>query len=104
MPEMDFTKVNFKNMDLAAKDYEDIVKAFDQALDDLVAKLLQQLEENWDGDVEGAKAEFMRFKTKWDNAAATMSTNLVELRGAVQIANQNYQAAEARNKAMWYDG
>ncbi|GAA3719202.1 hypothetical protein GCM10022224_101330 [Nonomuraea antimicrobica] len=101
--ELDFTKVNFGQMQLAADDYLAILASFERATDELLVKLEQELADHWVGP-GGAKEFFQEHERKWDAAAAKMRFNLEELRRAVEIANENYRAAEARNKSMWYDG
>ncbi|MEV4110560.1 WXG100 family type VII secretion target [Nonomuraea sp. NPDC049695] len=99
--ELDFTKVNFGHMELAQGDFVKILGSFEKATDDLVARLKTDLGSHWEG---GAEEFFRQHEVKWNQAAAQMRSQLDELQKAVQIANENYRAAENRNKSMWYDG
>ncbi|MEV0233321.1 WXG100 family type VII secretion target [Nonomuraea sp. NPDC050786] len=99
--ELDFTKVNFGHMELAQGDFVKILGSFEKATDDLLARLKTDLGSHWEG---GAEEFFRQHEAKWNQAAATMRSQLDELQKAVQIANENYRAAENRNKSMWYDG
>ncbi|TDC02130.1 hypothetical protein E1267_30095 [Nonomuraea longispora] len=99
--ELDFTKVNFGQMDLAQQDFVKILGSFEKATDDLLIKLRTELDGHWEG---GAEEFFRQHEQKWNQAEAQMQLQLNELQRAVQIANENYRAAEARNKAIWYDG
>jgi WXG100 family type VII secretion target len=99
--ELDFTKVNFGQMELAQSDFITILGSFEKATDELLVKLKNELGAHWHGAAEGF---FRQHEVKWNEAAARMRTNLDELQKAVQIANENYRAAENRNKSIWYDG
>ncbi|MGI5485982.1 WXG100 family type VII secretion target [Microtetraspora malaysiensis] len=101
--ELDFTKVNFGHMDLAQEDFVKILGDFEQATSDLIAKLAQDLGGHWEGD-DGAEAFFREHQRKWDAAATKMRSQLDEMQRAIQIANENYKAAEIRNKSMWVNG
>ncbi|MEV0967300.1 WXG100 family type VII secretion target [Microtetraspora glauca] len=101
--ELDFTKVNFGQMELAQSDIINILKSFEEATANLITKLQQDLAGHWDGD-GGAEAFFREHQQKWDAQATQMRGQLDEIQRAIQIANENYKAAEARNKAMWVNG
>ncbi|WP_067172439.1 WXG100 family type VII secretion target [Microtetraspora niveoalba] len=101
--ELDFTKVNFGHMELAQGDIVNILKSFEQATADLLTKLQQDLAGHWDGD-DGAEAFFREHQRKWDASAVKMRSQLDEIQRAIQIATENYRAAEHRNKSMWVNG
>ncbi|MFG1703421.1 WXG100 family type VII secretion target [Nonomuraea sp. M3C6] len=101
--ELDFTKVNFGQMELAQGDIISILGSFERATDDLLVKLKQDLAGHWEGP-GGAEEFFRQHEVKWQQAAAQMRSHLNELQSAVQIANENYRAAENRNRAIWVDG
>ncbi|MEU5864820.1 MULTISPECIES: WXG100 family type VII secretion target [unclassified Nonomuraea] len=101
--ELDFTKVNFGHMELAQGDFIKILGSFEKATDDLMTRLKNDLAGHWEGP-DGAETFFRQHETKWQAAAAQMRGQLDELQKAVQIANENYRAAENRNKSIWYDG
>ncbi|MER7501183.1 WXG100 family type VII secretion target [Nonomuraea pusilla] len=100
--ELDFTKVNFGHMDLAQADLVQIMGLFEKATSDLMAQLEQDLQGHWEGP-GGAEATFRQHQRGWDEAAAKMRGQLDELQKAIQIANENYRAAERRNTAIWMD-
>ncbi|GGT15335.1 WXG100 family type VII secretion target [Nonomuraea spiralis] len=101
--ELDFTKVNFGHMELAQSDFIKILGSFEKATEDLMVRLQTDLVGHWEGS-DGAETFFRKHEAKWRDAAAQMRTQLDELQKAVQIANENYRAAENRNKSIWYDG
>ncbi|WP_336207649.1 WXG100 family type VII secretion target [Nonomuraea sp. LPB2021202275-12-8] len=99
--ELDFTRVNFGQMDLAQQDFVKIIAAFETKIDWLMTQLKTDLGTAWSGV---AKATFEDHERRWNAEAAKMRSQLDELQKAVLIANENYRAAENRNKAMWYNG
>ncbi|SEM05388.1 WXG100 family type VII secretion target [Nonomuraea pusilla] len=100
--ELDFTKVNFGHMELAQADLVKIMGLFEKATSDLMTQLEQDLRGRWEGP-EGAEGFFRKHQKDWDEAAAKMRGQLDELQKAIQIANENYRAAERRNTAIWMD-
>ncbi|MEV4392064.1 WXG100 family type VII secretion target [Nonomuraea sp. NPDC049607] len=101
--ELDFTKVNFGHMELAQEDFIKILGSFEKATQDLMTRLQTDLKGHWEGP-DGAETWFREREKKWQGAATQMRGQLDELQKAVQIANENYRAAENRNKSIWYDG
>ena len=101
--ELDFTKVNFGHMELAQGDFVKILGSFEKATDDLMTRLKTDLAGHWEGP-NGAESFFRQHEQKWQAAAAQMRAHLDELQKAVQIANENYRAAENRNTSIWVDG
>ncbi|MEV7009921.1 hypothetical protein [Streptosporangium sp. NPDC051022] len=94
----DYTKVNFVEMENAELGLLQVVTAMDKATDDLIVKLQQVLGEHWAGD---AANFFEEHRKIWDAAEQEMGRQLGEAAKALGVANANYKAAEARNKAIW---
>ncbi|MER7129968.1 WXG100 family type VII secretion target [Streptosporangium saharense] len=94
----DYTKVNFVEMEKAELGLLQVVTAMDKATDDLITKLQQVLGEHWAGD---AAHFFEEHRKIWDAAEQEMGRQLNEAAKALGTANENYKAAEARNKAIW---
>jgi uncharacterized protein YukE len=90
-------------MELAQEDYVKILGSFEKATDDLLARLKTDLAGHWEGP-DGAESFFREHEKKWQAAAVQMRSQLDELQKAVQIANENYRAAENRNRSIWVDG
>ncbi|MBF8185449.1 WXG100 family type VII secretion target [Nonomuraea sp. K274] len=101
--ELDFTKVNFGQMEMAEGDYVKILGSFERATDELLVKLKNELTGHWEGP-GGAEEYFRQHEQRWQAAADQMRTQLDELRTALRIANENYRMAENRNKSIWADG
>ena len=78
--ELDFTKVNFGQMELAQSDMISILGSFERATDDLITKLKQELAGHWEGP-GGAEEYFRQHEEKWNVAAANMRLHLNELQG-----------------------
>ncbi|MFI6450091.1 WXG100 family type VII secretion target [Streptosporangium amethystogenes] len=94
----DYTKVNFVQMELAQENLLKVVTAMDKATDDLITKLAVLLGNKWEG---GAANYFEDHRKIWDAAEREMGTQLNSAVAALGTANENYRAAEARNKAIW---
>ncbi|MEU6738096.1 WXG100 family type VII secretion target [Streptosporangium sandarakinum] len=98
-PAGDYTKVDFGHMERVQEQLLKVVTDMDKATDDLVTKLRQTLgEQAWAG---GAANFFEEHRAKWDRAEQEMGRQLHEAAVALGVANDNYRAAEARNKAIW---
>ncbi|GLW05010.1 hypothetical protein Misp01_01400 [Microtetraspora sp. NBRC 13810] len=92
-------KVNFGAMEETQIGLLNVVTAMDKATDDLITQLKVVLgDEAWQG---GAAEFFEQHRVKWNAAEAEMGRQLGEAARALGVANENYRAAEARNKAIW---
>ncbi|WP_037970754.1 WXG100 family type VII secretion target [Streptosporangium amethystogenes] len=94
----DYTKVNFVQMELAQEGLLKVVTAMDKATDDLITKLAAVLGGSWEG---GAANFFEDHRKIWDAAEREMGNQLNSAVAALGTANENYKAAEARNRAIW---
>lgn len=94
----DYTKVNFVQMELAQEGLLKVVTAMDKATDDLITKLAAVLGNSWEG---GAANFFEDHRKIWDAAEREMGNQLNSAVAALGTANENYKAAEARNRAIW---
>ncbi|GAT67594.1 WXG100 family type VII secretion target [Planomonospora sp. ID91781] len=94
----DYTKVNFVQMEQAQLGLLKVVSNMDKATDELIRKLQEVLGDNWAGD---AANFFEEHRKIWDAAEQEMGRQLNEAAVALGTANENYKAAEARNRAIW---
>ncbi|WP_157252320.1 WXG100 family type VII secretion target [Nonomuraea typhae] len=93
-----YTKVNFAQMERVTTQFLRIITALDKETDDLMKNLEAKLGASWEGPV---KEYFEGHRRLWDQKEKEMAAKLGEARKALGIASENYQAAEARNRAMW---
>ncbi|MET8049370.1 MULTISPECIES: WXG100 family type VII secretion target [unclassified Streptosporangium] len=101
MSDSDYTKVNFVQMEQAQEGLLRVVTAMDTATDQLITKLQEVLGDSWAGD---AATYFEDHRKIWDAAEQEMGRQLNIAAVALGTANENYRAAEARNKAIWSSG
>jgi uncharacterized protein YukE len=94
----DYTKVNFVQMEQTQLGLLKVVSDMDKATDELIRKLQEVLGDNWAGD---AANFFEEHRKIWDAAEQEMGRQLNEAAVALGTANENYKAAEARNRAIW---
>lgn len=96
----DHTFVKFGSMELAYEELKKVVTELDRATDDLYADIQKELGASWEGDAE---AFFTEKKNQWNEHERAMGQQLFKAAEAVSVAKGNYQAAEARNIAIWTD-
>jgi uncharacterized protein YukE len=77
-----------------------VVKQLDTKTDELYREVRATLGDEWEGEV---RTIFEEGKAKWDKAEVEMVNQLNQAAQAIGVANSNYQAAEARNRAIWMD-
>ncbi|MFJ2030182.1 WXG100 family type VII secretion target [Streptosporangium sp. NPDC087985] len=94
----DYTRVNFTQMENTREALLGVVSEMDRATDELITKIKATLGDSWTG---ATATYFEEHRKIWDAAEAEMGRQLNEAAIALGVANDNYKAAEARNKAIW---
>lgn len=108
----EYVKVNFGHMEQTREELAKVVEAMDRATTELYTKLKTRLGGLPDGEdpVQGtpdgvwtgeAARYFDAHRMIWDRAEQEMKSQLAQVMGALNTANENYQLAEAKNKARW---
>jgi early secretory antigenic target protein ESAT-6 len=95
---LDYSRVRYDFIQLqqAADDIDEVVRAMQTTLDDLNRSLAGKLQ-YWDG---GAYGSFSSTQTMWNTAAGEIATLLGYISKAVQDANQRMFETETLNKQM----
>ncbi|MBN6056475.1 WXG100 family type VII secretion target, partial [Nonomuraea sp. RK-328] len=95
---MSHVYANWTLMDQAVGQLYKVVGDLSTETDKMITDLSKILGEAWEG---GAKGDFVDNQEMWNKSEAEMRRQLGEASAALQTAKENYQTAEARNRAAW---
>jgi 6 kDa early secretory antigenic target len=90
-------KVDFGALDAVATDIQASAGRLHARLDQLDGELVP-LRSGWTGSASDA---YQYAQSQWKAAISDMQALLLQLGGAVQASNHDYQAAERTNTARW---
>ena len=90
-------KVTFGALEQISGDITQVSSYMDNELQNLKSEL-NVLAQNYDGE---AKEMWHQVQQKWDAAAAELQGTFAATGTAVNVAKENYVAAESKNKGLW---
>jgi WXG100 family type VII secretion target len=91
------TRVTFEALSTAQSDIQASWSAITAQMEDL-RKFVGNFAQDWTGS---AAEQYQGLQRQWDAAAGDLAAILQAIGGAVQSANENYQAAETANKNIF---
>ena len=97
MGDTSYTYVDFTILEEEYNNFQAYYKQINGVLETLDQEVKGSLSQ-WDGS---ARTAYNSAKAQWDSAALDMATTLNQLGGVVDVASQNFGAAEVANTKAW---
>jgi WXG100 family type VII secretion target len=98
MSDADYMNIRFETLEQAQTDLATGYAAAKQTIEDLKAKLNQNLAD-WNGD---ARETYAQVQNDWDKAFAHMAAVLQKAHVHIGNAHEMYTQVERQNKSIWH--